>query len=148
MIVFQQLGFHKTLDEKFTKYRDENFETVKSFKYLGVRVSNATSGLRAAQEAVRKEKIVSETAINMLAGANCKALDTSMKLYHGLIVSTLLYAFSAWSQRYTEVFETAQTNYYFFKTSKKYRLLDGIKKSWELWQIITILLSATKQATS
>ena len=93
-------------------YRGSPIEKVKSYTYLGVPFSSSSLGLDTANAAIGRAAMATGTALSILSRARSDSWDGSLKLYNGIVSSTLLYGSQVWVIRYIDALERAQTNYF------------------------------------
>ena len=108
-------------------YRGSPIEKVKSYTYLGVPFSSSSLGLDAANAAIGRAAMATGTALSILSRAKSDSWDGSLKLYNGIVSSTLLYGSQVWGIRYIDALERAQTNFF-----KRLLLLPGCTAGYAL----------------
>ena len=88
IVTFRSGGRQRNVD---FLYRCSSIEKVKSYTYLGVPFSSSSLGLDAANAAIGRAAMAMDTALSILSRARSDSWDGSLKLYNGIVSSTLLY---------------------------------------------------------
>lgn len=112
IVVFRNGGVVPKHKNFYLNHNSDLIEIVNSYTYLGIPFSSSSMGLQASQEAIRKAKMASGTALAILARAKCNSWPSIAKIHDSIVKSTLLYAFPAWGLRYREEIESAQLDFY------------------------------------
>lgn len=111
-LVFRKGGRVKETEK--LKLNDEYIERVSSYNYLGVIFSDSGLYSKEAKFATQKSSIAINNVRSSLVTTKATSWDARIKLYHAIILSTLLYGSEIWGIRYLQNVEKVQTN--FFKT--------------------------------
>ena len=117
IVTFRSGGRQRNVD---FLYRGSPIEKVKSYTYLGVPFSSSSLGLDAENAAIGRAAMATGTALSILSRAKSDSWDGSLKLYNGIVSSTLLYGSQVWGIRYIDALARAQTNFF-----KRLLLLPG-----------------------
>ena len=124
IVTFRSGGRQRNVD---FLYRGSPIEKVKSYTYLGVPFSSSSLGLDAENAAIGRAAMATGTALSILSRAKSDSWDGSLKLYNGIVSSTLLYGSQVWGIRYIDALERAQTNFF-----KRLLLLSGCTAGYAL----------------
>ncbi|CAG5100739.1 Protein of unknown function [Cotesia congregata] len=112
IVTFKAAGRHKECPEQFRRYKGTSLNIVKTYSYLGVKISSTTMGLSALKSATNKAKCATGATVALLARAKCDSLKVFTKLFDTMVASVFLYAFPAWGLWYRNSLESVQTQFY------------------------------------
>ncbi|CAG5075406.1 Protein of unknown function [Cotesia congregata] len=95
-------------------FNEETIEMVNSYTYLGVVFTAGVIGIPTVKYAVNKSKIATGTALTVLAKLKADSWCGKIKIYNGLVNSTLLYLAQIWCLRpdFIETVEAAHLDFF------------------------------------
>lgn len=110
-VLYFHKGRNKTVNMNF-HCEGQPIETVNSYEYLGILFSSSGLFRNHASSIKNKANIVNANIRNLLATTKTSTHAPKMKLFHSVLLPSILYAAETWSLRYMDLIEICQIKFF------------------------------------